>query len=60
MEGRPAALRKGHTAMPRVLVLLPLLLALVLAAGDLGSGMDPNGRPEMTSEDRGSIMDPNG
>ena len=46
--------------MPRVLVLLPLLLVLVLATSDRGSGMDPNGRPEMTSGDLGSIMDPNG
>lgn len=46
--------------MPRILVLLPLLLALVLAAGDLDSGMDPDGRPEMSPEDRGSGMDPNG
>jgi hypothetical protein len=51
--------------MLRVELLLPFLLALFLGGAvadtsDLGSGMDPNGRPEATTGDRGSIMDPNG
>jgi hypothetical protein len=51
--------------MLRVELLLPLLLALFLggavaATSDLGSIMDPNGRPAAASSDSGSIMDPNG
>jgi hypothetical protein len=59
-------MRSGKdTVMLRVELLLPLLLALFLggavaATSDLGSGMDPDGRPAATLGDLGSIMDPNG
>ena len=51
--------------MLRVELLLPFLLALFLggavaATSDLGSGMDPNGRPAANTSDLGSIMDPDG
>jgi len=51
--------------MLRTDILLPFLLALFLggavaATSDLGSGMDPDGRPEATTDESGSIMDPNG
>ena len=51
--------------MLRVELLLPFLLVLFLggtvaATSDLGSGMDPDGRPEATLGDSGSGMDPNG
>lgn len=52
--------------MLRFHVLLPLLLALAAGGGlaglfsPLGSIMDPNGRPTMTTMDRGSGMDPDG
>jgi hypothetical protein len=51
--------------MLRIELLLPFLLAIFLggtiaAPSDLGSGMDPDDRPEATTGDLGSIMDPNG
>ena len=59
-------MRSGkETVMLRSEFLLPFLLAFFLggaiaATNDLGSGMDPNGRPEANNGDRGSGMDPNG
>ena len=59
-------MRSGkETFMLRIELLLPFLLALFLgstvaATSNLGSIMDPDGRPEATISDLGSIMDPNG
>jgi hypothetical protein len=54
-----------ETVMLRGELLLPFLLALFLggaitATRDLGSIMDPDGRPEAGTGERGSIMDPDG